>query len=219
MTPAERAAVLSRILAIAIPVLANPASPPGEITRAREALRKVTTLIDSLHAPGPAHAERSPEPGEPHVARARARRPPADDAAEAERARRNADRAEDGLHGIRKGRLPCEATCRDGTPCKAPAIAGGSVCRRHGGAAPQVAIAARHMELLLAHAEALEAHAAARGTPAGFGALCRWSAARNALDEYEAKLTRLRQLRADLRRRKEATSTSTPCTAPRALDP
>lgn len=39
------------------------------------------------------------------------------------------------------GRAPavlCGATRRDGTPCKRPPIQGATVCRAHGGAAPQV---------------------------------------------------------------------------------
>jgi hypothetical protein len=32
----------------------------------------------------------------------------------------------------------CNATRRDGEPCQAPAVKGATVCRRHGGAAPQV---------------------------------------------------------------------------------
>lgn len=56
-------------------------------------------------------------------------------------------------------RLPwakgCRATRRDGTPCGAYAIRGGTVCRMHGGAAPQVkAAAARRLfdERLARHA-------------------------------------------------------------------
>lgn len=39
------------------------------------------------------------------------------------------------------GRTPsnlCKATRRDGTPCRRPPIQGATVCRAHGGAAPQV---------------------------------------------------------------------------------
>ncbi len=42
---------------------------------------------------------------------------------------------------------PCTARRRDGSPCGSYAIRGGSVCRMHGGAAPQVKHAA-HMRLL-----------------------------------------------------------------------
>jgi len=38
--------------------------------------------------------------------------------------------------------VSCKATRRDGTPCGAYAIRGGTVCRMHGGAAPQVKEAA-----------------------------------------------------------------------------
>lgn len=37
----------------------------------------------------------------------------------------------------------CTATARTGAQCKQPAIAGGNVCRYHGGAAPQVIKKAR----------------------------------------------------------------------------
>jgi hypothetical protein len=46
---------------------------------------------------------------------------------------------------------PCSAHRRDGMPCGAYAIRGGTVCRMHGGAAPQVRAAAsgRMLELRL----------------------------------------------------------------------
>jgi hypothetical protein len=50
---------------------------------------------------------------------------------------------------LRKGRERCGATCRDGHPCRAPAVAEALVCLKHGGAAPQVLIAARHRQLQL----------------------------------------------------------------------
>ena len=48
----------------------------------------------------------------------------------------------------------CKATNRQGEPCGQPAIRGGTVCRYHGGAAPQVAAAAarRVLEALIAPA-------------------------------------------------------------------
>ncbi len=39
--------------------------------------------------------------------------------------------------------MRCSATRRDGTPCQAPAVKGATVCRMHGGSAPQVRAAAR----------------------------------------------------------------------------
>jgi hypothetical protein len=38
--------------------------------------------------------------------------------------------------------LPCSAKRTNGKPCQAYAITGGTVCRAHGGAAPQVRAAA-----------------------------------------------------------------------------
>ncbi len=42
----------------------------------------------------------------------------------------------------RKGRDRCTAHRHDGQPCGAPAVPGTLVCRRHGGSAPQVRLAA-----------------------------------------------------------------------------
>ena len=42
----------------------------------------------------------------------------------------------------------------------------------------------------------------ARGTPGEFDALCRWAAAERELGDYEAKLERLAELRAALKRLK-----------------
>lgn len=103
---------------------------------------------------------------------------------------------------LRKGRRRCEATRRDGRRCQAPAIAGGTVCRRHGGAAIQVRISARHMQLLEARYAAHKAWEAARGTPGEFDALCATSRADNAVWRYEAKLEEIREMRARLRRLK-----------------
>ena len=106
-----------------------------------------------------------------------------------------------GLHKLRKGRDQCTARRRDGRRCRAPAVAGAAVCRRHGGAASQVQIAARHVLLMEAFIDASCEYEEARGTPGEFDALCRWSAAERALSEYRAKLKRLAELRAEVRRR------------------
>ncbi|HZR53639.1 MAG TPA: hypothetical protein VFB06_29545 [Streptosporangiaceae bacterium] len=58
------------------------------------------------------------------------------------------------------------------------------------------------MQLLEARAAAYDAWEAARGTPGEYAALCETSKADNALAEYEARLERLRELRAEVRRRK-----------------
>jgi len=50
--------------------------------------------------------------------------------------------------------MKCSAKRTDGNPCKAPAIRGATVCRVHGGSAPQVkkAAARRVLEALVAPA-------------------------------------------------------------------
>ena len=103
---------------------------------------------------------------------------------------------------LREGRDECAAHRRHGGQCRAPAVEGSLVCRRHGGSAPQVQIAARHFVLMEAHYGAVLEWEAARGTPDEFDALCRWSAAQLALAEYEAKLVRLAALRAKVKRLK-----------------
>jgi len=107
-----------------------------------------------------------------------------------------------GLHKLRQGRDECGARCRDGQRCRAPAIAGGTRCRRHGAGASQVRINARYMQLLEARRAAYEAWEAARGTRGEFDALCATSLADNAVWRYEVKLERLRELRAQVRQLK-----------------
>jgi len=97
---------------------------------------------------------------------------------------------------LRKGRDQCTAHRRDGGQCLAPAVEGVLVCRRHGGSAPQVQIAARHFVLLEAHFIAVLEWEEARGTPDEFDAMCRWSWAQRDLDAYEVQLLRLAHLRA-----------------------
>ena len=104
-----------------------------------------------------------------------------------------------GLRKLRRGRDQCTARRRDGQPCQAPAIEGGLVCRRHGGSAPQVQIAARHFVLMEAHYIAALEFEEARGTPGEFDALCRWCAADRALTAYRFKLLRLAVLKAEVR--------------------
>ena len=52
----------------------------------------------------------------------------------------------DGLNGAPQR---CSATTRSGKQCAGPAIAGGTVCRMHGGSAPQVKAAARERLMAL----------------------------------------------------------------------
>ena len=103
---------------------------------------------------------------------------------------------------LRKGRDRCSATRRDGQPCQAPAIAEGLVCRRHGGAAPQVAIKARYVQLQLRYLAAQQEWLEARGTNQEDKALTRHGNALSALRDYEGKLERLGELQAEVRRRK-----------------
>lgn len=119
-------------------------------------------------------------------------------------AREAEERAENGLHPLRKGRDQCSARRRDGSQCQAPAVPWTLVCRRHGGSAPQVLIKARHIELQAALHNAVADYQAAKGTNREFDALCTASAARRDLDDCEAKLERIAELRARLRRQKAA---------------
>lgn len=49
----------------------------------------------------------------------------------------------------------CAATTRSGKPCSNPPVTGATVCRMHGGSAPQVKSAAKHRAAVMeAHAEA-----------------------------------------------------------------
>jgi hypothetical protein len=119
-------------------------------------------------------------------------------------------REEDGLHRLRQGRDQCAARRRDGSQCQAPAVPWTLVCRRHGGSAPQVLIKARHLELQAALYDATMGYREAKGTPGEFDALCSWSHAERDLAQYEAKLERLAELRAELRRQKAAARATEP---------
>jgi hypothetical protein len=203
-TPAGRAATLERILRAILPVLADPCAPPEAVAYARDVWAKLTHLIDNLHGAKPPKRSRSqngrsPETPRPRNAGAHAREDPA---AEIARLQRNAERVAAGFHKLRKGRHQCEATNRDGGQCSAPAIVGGSVCKRHGGGAPQVRVKAALFLLYEARSEAADALTAAMGTPGELQAVVAWSRADNAVKRAEASAERIRELRAELRRRK-----------------
>lgn len=138
----------------------------------------------------------------PHHARARAREAAASD---------NAERQADGLHKLRAGREQCTATRRDGAPCEAPAIPGGLVCKRHGGGAPRVKIAAQHRQLEEAVWMAYADWQEVRRSGDGFEAVCKITHAERELGKYELKMRLLSELRAWIRSRR---TTATPETAP-----
>lgn len=205
-TPGDRAAAMERIVHTVLPVLADPDSPADAVKRARAAWGKLTGLIDGLHgittataAGTPPETTVKPKQAQPHVARVRAREDIRDLVARLERA---AEREAAGYHKLRKGRRQCEAETRNGGRCQAPAIPGGDVCRRHGGGAPQVRVQAALMVLYEARHEAHQAFTAARGGPGESDALCEFTKADNAVKRAEDKVQRIRELRAELRRRK-----------------
>jgi hypothetical protein len=140
----------------------------------------------SLYAPAEAVPGKVPDP----ITRARAREATAPE---------NAERQADGLHKLRAGREQCTATRRDGQPCEAPAIPGGLVCKRHGGGAPQVKIAAQHRQLQMALWVASADFKAVRGTPDQFEALCKVTAAERDLEAYETKMRLLREVQTYVR--------------------
>lgn len=98
-------------------------------------------------------------------------------------------------------REQCTARRRDKKRCEAQAIEGGSVCRKHGGSAPQVAIAARRkvlLEEMLAAGQAWEKTGGSHGGELNLrqlAALRRVGAAGNALETFEqaAELIRVLQ--------------------------
>ena len=103
---------------------------------------------------------------------------------------------------LRKGRDRCSATRRDGWPCGAPAIPDGWVCLVHGGAAPQVQIAAKfrglQMRAYITDCEWRESV----GTPRQFDKLCAALRAREAVEAYEDKMFYLAELRAEVKRQR-----------------
>lgn len=116
------------------------------------------------------------------------------------RARGNSKRQAAGLHKLRKGREQCTATRRDGKRCRAPAVKGSTVCRRHGGAAPQVLFAAQRLVLLEARHAAYREWQQAMGTGREFDARCKFYAADRDVREWEARLDRLAELKAAVKR-------------------
>jgi hypothetical protein len=94
---------------------------------------------------------------------------------------------------------PCSALRRDGQPCQAPTIKGGFVCRRHGGSAPQVRIAAQRRLLQDRIVAATEEWWAAKGTGVEFERLCGIAAAERDLRAFEARVAELARLRTAVR--------------------
>jgi hypothetical protein len=103
---------------------------------------------------------------------------------------------------LRKGRERCGATRRDGQPCEAPAVAEMLVCRAHGGSAPQVLVVSRHRDLQLRYFLAEREWMEARGTKGADAALTRHGNALSNLRAYEERLSYLRDLQAEARRRR-----------------
>jgi hypothetical protein len=88
-------------------------------------------------------------------------------------------------------RGPCGARRRDHKPCQAPTIPGGFVCRHHGGAAPQVQIAAGLRLRQETELQALIKWNQARS----FADLCKVTEAQRAVADNQAKLQHLAKLR------------------------
>lgn len=162
----------------------------------REASALLGRLIRAQHPEPPEDNTARTRPG-PHDARTRAREAPSDPL--------NGERAAEGLRRLKQGRDQCSATRRDGQQCQAPAIAGGLVCRRHGGAAPQVAIAAEYMNNLTAAREAEQAWEQARGTERETDALIEALDAERGIEEYQIKMRLAKLLRDGLKDLRDGT--------------
>jgi hypothetical protein len=118
-------------------------------------------------------------------------------------------RPDGALRKLRMGRDRCTACRRDGQPCQAPAIENGLVCRRHGGAAPQVAIAAERMGKQLKLYKAVMEANESIGTAGEFEALCSVTQAEQEVADYEVKMRLLAELRAERLRRSAAATPMT----------
>lgn len=190
LNPDQHYARLDGLAARARAVLADPGSGMEALQAAVAVLGQIQELRDQITASAARQEAVNPDP----MSRARTREDPG-------------DRGAAGLRPLRKGRDQCTAHRRDGEECRAPAVPGTLVCRRHGGAAPQVLIKARHVELQAARYTAAMDFEAAKGTPREFDTLCAWGHAERELREYEAKMERLKELRAEARRLKAARGT------------
>ncbi len=162
-------------------------------------------LAKALHLlcqiiPDPPEGDVRPDRTGPHDARARAR---ARDEIPPE------ERQLDGLHKLRRGRDQCSATRRDGCQCQAPAVKYHYVCRRHGGAAPQVRIKAEYTENLMRRHIAYTEWQAARGTAAESDALATFAETERAVEAYQIKIRLLRQIKAGLRPRNQVSQPDT----------
>jgi hypothetical protein len=99
---------------------------------------------------------------------------------------------------LRKGRDRCTASRRDGQRCEAPAVAETLVCRRHGGGAPQVKVAARRRQLQLRAIVTWQEYQEAIGTSRRFDMLCRACRAADALRDFEDAMNAIALLKAEL---------------------
>lgn len=102
------------------------------------------------------------------------------------------------MAGRRKDRQRCEAHRKDGQPCRAAAIPGGTVCGVHGGAAPQVRIKAGlvlRQERIFEAWEALQEHE--RDTERWYRAWDVLTAAERDLVQYQSDLDLLALMKAE----------------------
>jgi hypothetical protein len=93
----------------------------------------------------------------------------------------------------------CEAHRKDGQPCRAPAIPGGNVCRRHGGSAPQVrrkAARAVLLERVFSAWGEVEKHEP--GTERRYQAWDRFDAAERALQQFDSDLDLIALMKIEL---------------------
>lgn len=119
----------------------------------------------------------------------------------------NAGRRAEGLNKLKQGRDQCTAAARNGDQCRAPAIQGGLVCRRHGGGAPQVKIKAEYTENLTAAYGAWQDFQEAKGTSGELDALVKALDTDRAVEAYQIKMRLAKMMRDELRKGKTGSRT------------